>query len=117
MKKGVVFVLDDACQKTFENIKAYLTKPPVLASPVVGKPFLLYIRAMDHSLGALLAQKNDEGVEQAIYYLSRTLIGVESRYNKVEKNALILSLPSRRCYIIWSSRLFMSLQESVLFEF
>jgi len=32
---------------------------------------------MDHSLGTLLAQKNDEGVEQAIYYLSRTLIGAE----------------------------------------
>ena len=41
--------------------------------------FLLYIRAMDHSLGALLAQKNDEGAEQAIYYLSKTLIGAESR--------------------------------------
>ena len=75
MKKGVSFVWDDACRKAFENIKAYLTKPPVLASPVVEKPFLLYVRAMDHSLGALLAQKNEEGTKQAIYYLSRILIG------------------------------------------
>ena len=30
---------------------------------------------MNHSLGDLLAQKNNEGFEQAIYYLSRTLIG------------------------------------------
>jgi len=29
---------------------------------------------MDHSLGALLAQNNDQGHEQAIYYLSRTMI-------------------------------------------
>ena len=36
MKKAVSFVWDDACQKAFENIKAYLTKPPVLVSPVVG---------------------------------------------------------------------------------
>jgi len=34
---------------------------------------------MDHSLGALLAQKNDEGAKQAIYYLKRILIGAESR--------------------------------------
>ena len=40
---------------------------------------------MNHSLGALLAQKNDEGAEQAIYYLSRTLIGTESCYNSVKK--------------------------------
>jgi len=39
---------------------------------------LLYVRVMDHSLGALLAQKNDENHEHAIYYLSRTLIGANS---------------------------------------
>jgi len=45
---------------------------------------------MDHSLGALLAQKNDDGHEQAIYYLSRTLIGVGSRYNLIEKECQTL---------------------------
>jgi len=59
-------------------------------SPVSGKPFLFYVRAIDHSLGPLLAQKNDEGAEQAIYYLSRILIGAESRYNPVEKECLTL---------------------------
>jgi len=38
MKKGVSFVWDDACQKAFEDIKEYLTKPSVLISPVSGKP-------------------------------------------------------------------------------
>jgi len=117
IKKGVSFVWDDACQKTFEDIKAYLTKPPVLTSPVAGKPFLLYERAMDHSLGALLAQKNDESAEQAIYYLSRTLIGTESRNNPIEKECLALSSPYRRCGITWSGRLFMSSQESTPFGF
>ena len=65
MKKGVSFVWDDACQKTFKDIKEYLTKPPVLASPVSEKSFLLYVSAMNHSFGALLAQKNDEGAEKA----------------------------------------------------
>ena len=92
MKKGVSFVWDDALQKAFEDIKAYLTKPLVLASPISEKPFLLYVRAMDHSLGTLLVQKNDEGAEQVIYYLSRTLIGAESHYNSVEKECLALVL-------------------------
>jgi len=34
MKKGVSFVWDDACQKAFEDIKVYLTKSPVLVSPL-----------------------------------------------------------------------------------
>jgi len=63
MKRGVSFVLDDACQKAFEDIKEYHIKPPVLISPFSGKSFLLYVRAMNHSLGALLTQKNDESVE------------------------------------------------------
>ena len=72
MKKGISFVWDKACQKAFENIKEYLIRPPVLVAPISEKSFLLYVRAIDHSLGALLAQKNDEGHEHAIYYLSRT---------------------------------------------
>jgi len=90
MKKGVSFVWNDAYQKAFEDVKAYLTKPPVLASPISEKIFLLYVRVMDHSLGVLLAQKNEEGAKQAIYYLSRTLIGAESRYNPVKKEYLAL---------------------------
>jgi len=43
MKKGVSFVWDDSCQKAFDDIKEYLTKPPVQASPVSGKSFLLYV--------------------------------------------------------------------------
>ena len=55
MKKGVSFVWDKACQEAFEAIKEYLTKPPVLVAPTLGKPFLLYVKVMNHSLGALLA--------------------------------------------------------------
>ena len=85
MKKGVSFIWDDACQKAFEDIKEYLIKPPILVGPQVGKLFLLYVRVMDYSLGALLAQKSDEGYEQAVYYFSRTLIGEKPRYNPIEK--------------------------------
>ena len=81
MKKGVSFVWDKACQEAFEEVKDYLTHPPVLVAPVSGKPFPLYVRAMDHSLGALLAQNNNQNHEQAIYYLSRTMVGTEHRYN------------------------------------
>jgi len=116
MKKGVSFIWDDVCQKAFKDIKAYLTKPPILASHVTGKPFLPYVRGIDHSLGTLLTQKNDEGTEQAIYYLSRTLIDAENRYNPVEKEclALVFAIQKMQHYLV---RLFMSFQELILFGF
>jgi len=45
---------------------------------------------MDHSLGALLAQNNDQNHKHAIYYLSETMIGAEHYYNPVEKECLVL---------------------------
>jgi len=102
MKKGVSFVWDQTCQEAYEDIKRYLTKPPVLVAPISGKPFMLYVKAMDHSLGALLPQKDNDGHGQAIYYLSRTLIGAESRYNPIEKEclALVFIIQKTRHYLV-----------------
>jgi len=57
---------------------------------------------MDHSLGALLTQKNDDGHEQAVYYLSRTLIGAESWYNPTEKEclALVFAIQKTQHYLV-----------------
>ena len=90
MKKGASFAWDQACQEAYEDIKRPPTKPLVLVAPTSGKPFFLYVKVMDHSLGALLVQKDDNGHEQAIYYLSRALIGAESCYNPIEKECLAL---------------------------
>lgn len=50
----------------------------------------LYISASDKILGNMLAQEDDNGVERSIYYLSRVLNNVETRYNIVEKLCLCL---------------------------
>ncbi|KAL0298024.1 UNVERIFIED_CONTAM: Transposon Tf2-11 polyprotein [Sesamum calycinum] len=71
MKKDVPFQWDEACDKAFKSIKSYLMKPPVLVAPVPGRPLILYVAAQERSVGILLAQKNDEGKENALYYLSR----------------------------------------------
>ncbi|XP_019263282.1 PREDICTED: uncharacterized protein LOC109241029 [Nicotiana attenuata] len=67
---------------------------------MLGKPLILYIAAHERSLGALLAQENEEGKEQALYYLSRTLIGAELNYAPVEKIwlALLYAIKKLRHY-------------------
>ncbi|KAM2459303.1 hypothetical protein TB1_007454 [Malus domestica] len=77
-------------QEAFDGIKAYLTSPLVLVPPQRGKPLKLYISASDKSIGSLLAQNNKGGKEQAVYYLSRILTEVETRYSPVEKLCLAL---------------------------
>ncbi|XP_058221003.1 uncharacterized protein LOC131331154 [Rhododendron vialii] len=102
MKKGIPFEWDQSCQNAFDSIKAYLMKPPVLMSPTKGKPLLLYIVALDCSLGALLAQHNKQGKEQALYYLSRTLVDAELNYSPIEKTclALVFALQKLRHYVL-----------------
>ncbi|CAN6704835.1 unnamed protein product [Malus baccata var. baccata] len=77
-------------QQAFDSIKAYLTSPPVLVPPQRGKPLKLYISASERSIGSLLAQNNEGGNEQAVYYLSRILTEVETRYYPVERLCLAL---------------------------
>ncbi|XP_070681695.1 uncharacterized protein [Malus domestica] len=64
--------------EAFDSIKAYLTSPPVLVPPQRGNPLKLYISASEKSIGSLLAQNNEGGKEQAVYYLSRILTEVET---------------------------------------
>ncbi|XP_019182110.1 PREDICTED: uncharacterized protein LOC109177249 [Ipomoea nil] len=90
MKKGIPFIWDEACKNAFESIKSYLMKPPVLTAPVHGCPLILYISAQDCSVGALLAQENDKGKENALYYLSRMMTLNELKYSPIEKLCLAL---------------------------
>ena len=58
--------------------------------PLRGRPLKLYLSTAKESIGCLLAQINVEGHEQVIYYLSRVLNSVETRYTPIEKLCLAL---------------------------
>ncbi|XP_059650578.1 uncharacterized protein LOC132296389 [Cornus florida] len=53
-------------------------------------PMKLYSSAVKESIGAMLAQENEAGSEQAIYYLSRVLTLVECKYTPIKKLCLAL---------------------------
>ncbi|CAL8119891.1 unnamed protein product [Prunus armeniaca] len=61
----------------FEEIKNYLSNPPVLFSPKRGRPLKLYVSASEVSIGSLLVQDNKEGKEHymlpfTIYIIAKT---------------------------------------------
>ena len=76
-------------QKEFEEIKEYMKCPPVLVPPQQGKPFKLYISVDDKTIGLTLMQ-DFEGKERVVFYLSRRLLDLETRYSPTEKLYLCL---------------------------
>ncbi|KAL0308862.1 UNVERIFIED_CONTAM: Retrovirus-related Pol polyprotein from transposon opus [Sesamum radiatum] len=96
MKKDAPFWWDEGCQNAFESIKRHLLNPSGLGALTLGKTLILYIVAQEWSIGALMAQKNEEGKEKALYYLSRTLSENEFKYSPVEKVCLALFYAIKR---------------------
>ncbi|KAI5348037.1 hypothetical protein L3X38_000924 [Prunus dulcis] len=90
LKQEQTFKWEEQHQQAFQEIKDYLSNPPVLSPPKRGRPLKLYVSASEVSIGSLLVQDNKEGKEQAVYYLSRTLTEVERRYSAIERLCLPL---------------------------
>jgi hypothetical protein len=96
LKKGAPFHWSTECQETFEKVQDIMTKLPTICAPIFGKPLRLYLTSNSQEIGALIAQEDDNGVEQPIYYVSCTLKDAESRYLGAEQSCLALIYTSQR---------------------
>ena len=73
-----------------------MLSPPVLVPPMPGRPLLLYLLVSDVALGCMLAQLDDSGREQAIYYLSKRMLEYETRYIMIEHFCLAIVWATQR---------------------
>ncbi|KAG9446156.1 hypothetical protein H6P81_012284 [Aristolochia fimbriata] len=80
LKKDTPFEWDDSCRNAFNNIKEYLTKPPVLVAPIVDRLLLLYIAAQEKSVGALLSQCDENNKERRLPKWALILSEVEINF-------------------------------------
>jgi RNase H-like domain found in reverse transcriptase len=117
-KKNIPFKWDGECQQAFEEIKVDLLNPPVLAVPILGKELILYTTALDGSLGTLLAQENQNGNQNALYYLSRMMVGAEHGYSPIEKHclALIFAVKKLRHYMLAHKVILISKVDPQIFD-
>jgi len=90
LKKEDNFHWGQQHQQAFDAIKSYLIKPLILLPPIRNKNMKLYISASASTISSMLAQEDENGIERAIYYLSRILNDAETRYCPVEKLCLCL---------------------------
>ena len=83
------FEWKDECQKAFEDLKKYLSFPPLLSPSMPGEELYLYIAVSQAAVSAALVW-NDGRSQRPVYFVSRAFRGAEERYPRMEKLALAL---------------------------
>ena len=83
------------CQQAFEDLKSYLSSPPLLSPSKLREELFLYLAVSSAAISVALVRKEDR-VQKPIYYTSRALRGAEERYPPMEKLAFALVTTARK---------------------
>ncbi|KAL6329777.1 hypothetical protein AAG906_037482 [Vitis piasezkii] len=101
--KDAKFIWDDRCQRSFEELKLFLTTAPIVRASNWQLPFEVMCDASDFAIGVVLGQRED-GKPYVIYYASKTLNEVQRNYTTTEKEllAVVFVLDKFRAYLVGS---------------
>ena len=80
-KKKTLVEWTSVCQQAFEQLKQLCSQTPMLAYANYRKPFKLHTDANGNGLGAVLYQKQDDGMDHMIAYANQTLSKSERNYD------------------------------------
>ncbi|KAL5580895.1 hypothetical protein UlMin_013337 [Ulmus minor] len=95
LKKGADFVWTDDCEQSFQELKIYLGRVPLLSRPIQGEVLSLYLAVSEAAVSAALV-RGKEGRELPVFYVSKALIDPETRYLDTEKIMLALVVAARK---------------------
>ena len=83
LEKDTKFAWDEDCQRSFKELKTYLTTTPIVRGPNWKLPFEVMCDASDLSIGAVVGQRED-GKPYVVYYASKTLNEAQRNYTTIE---------------------------------
>ncbi|XP_031273552.1 uncharacterized protein LOC116132011 [Pistacia vera] len=89
LKKSKKFEWTVSCEVALQQLKRYLTSPPLLSKPVDGEKLYFYIAVSKTAISTVLVRE-EETKQLPVYYVSKSLLNVEKRYSQLEKLALAL---------------------------
>jgi len=84
LTKEAEFSWTSECNEAFLELKKLLTTTLVLQGPDWNLSFHIYIDASDYAIGVVL-WKQSQNLENAIYYICKSLHGLELNYTVTEK--------------------------------
>jgi hypothetical protein len=88
-------------QQALDKLKGLLASPPVLASPTLEEPLLLYITTTTQTVSTILeVERSEPGhtqkVQRLVYYMSKVLSECETRYGHVQKLLYAILITKRK---------------------
>ncbi|KAL5562066.1 hypothetical protein UlMin_031813 [Ulmus minor] len=95
LRKSKDFEWTPACEEALQELKRYLTSPPLLSKPKDGEPLSIYLAVSDTAVSSVLIREED-GKQLPVYYVSKSLLDAETRYSQLEKLALALVSAARK---------------------
>ncbi|KAK3011143.1 hypothetical protein RJ639_012868 [Escallonia herrerae] len=95
IRKAKDFEWTEECQKSFEELKRYLSSPPLLTKPITGEDLFIYLSISEVAVSTVLIRE-EEGKQRPVYYISKVLQDVETRYPRIDKVALALVTSARK---------------------
>ena len=99
LKKWKGFQWSEECEKAFQDLQEYLVQTPMLIALELGEDLFMYLSEFGHAVNAVLLR--NQGVQQPIYYVSKTLVDPEMRYLPLEKLVLALVYATKKLPIIF----------------
>ena len=95
MNKWKGFEWTEECALAFQQLKEYLSWPPIMSSPLTDEVLFFYIAVAPHAMSLVLI-RIDNGIQRPVYYVSKSLHEAEIRYLLVEKAILVVVHGTRK---------------------
>ena len=103
VKKDVPFKWEEHQEEAFRKLKKKLIKQPILRYSDFNKTFYLMTDGSAKGLGAVLAQKDEEGRDYVIAYASTSLTGSQPNYSATDLKllAVVWAIEHFRHYLVY----------------
>ena len=95
LHKWKEFKWSDECVVAFQQPKQYLSRPPIMSSPVVDEVFFAYIAVTFYAI-SFVPIRVDSGIQRPVYYISKSFNEAEVRYLSLEKAILAVVHATRK---------------------
>ena len=95
LHKWKEFQWSEECDRAFQELKRYLSHPPIMSSPLVDEVLFSYLAVASHAI-SLVHIRVDNGVQRPVYYVSKSLNEAKVRYLPLEKAILAVVHATRK---------------------
>jgi dsDNA-binding SOS-regulon protein len=101
LKHQEKFVWTTEADQALDQLKDFLSKPPILTAPRKGEQLLLYLAATTHVVStAIIVKRQEDGhaypVQHPVYFVSEVLSESKARYQPVQKLLYAVLITSRK---------------------